>query len=79
MVALAQLPGGASLPFIQSDVLPTKTVVALDASDFASGSGDTAEFSVTDDATVVPRDDPTPITDAAGGRGTPTVSFGSKI
>ncbi len=72
-IALAALPG--AVPVILSDSVPFRRVIAIDASDFASGSADGASFEIVDDATLVAADPAVPIVDGAGALGNPTSSL----
>jgi HK97 family phage prohead protease/HK97 family phage major capsid protein len=56
--------------FIQSTTIPAAMVIAVDAADFASATGDTPEFDVSDQATIH-EEDTTPL--PIGSTGTPTV------
>ncbi|MBB3318955.1 hypothetical protein FHT77_004864 [Rhizobium sp. BK181] len=72
------VPGAAVLDIIASDSVPQKTVVAVDAADFVS-SVDDGEVRVENDATVISRDDPLPVSTGASGTdavsGSPHVSL----
>jgi len=76
---LAQLlilaPGLNAASLIAAPTLPAGHLIALDGSDFYSAESDAPEITVSEDATVVRRDDPVAITDAAGARGVPTSSL----
>lgn len=65
--------------FIQSTTIPAAMVIAVDAADFASATGDTPEFDVSDQATIHEEDTtPLPIATGAQGSGvlaTPTRSL----
>lgn len=75
--ALTLSPGLNSdqVTLISSPYLPAKTVVFLDASNFASASRDEPEITVSREPTLVMRSpDPAPIVNAAGVSGIPTTS-----
>jgi HK97 family phage prohead protease/HK97 family phage major capsid protein len=54
--------------FIQSTTIPAAMVIAVDAADFASATGDTPEFDVSDQATIH-EEDTTPLPIATGAQG----------
>jgi HK97 family phage prohead protease len=61
-----------NVTFIESATVPADTVIALDATDFVSTTGDTPEFDVSDQATLHMEDTtPLPI---VGGGGTPVTA-----
>nr|WP_062372477.1 phage major capsid protein [Rhizobium altiplani] len=60
------VPGFGAVDVIASDTVPAKTAIALDAADFVS-SVDDGEVRVETDASIVSRDDPTPVSTGASG------------
>ncbi|MDI7863959.1 phage major capsid protein [Rhizobiaceae bacterium n13] len=68
-------PGASALSIIESDSLAAGTIIAIDASDFASSTGDTPILDTLDDATLVSRSDPAPVVDEAGAVAAPTTSL----
>ncbi|WP_323130491.1 hypothetical protein [Sinorhizobium medicae] len=61
-----------NLRFIVSPTVPVNTVIAVDAADFASATGDMPEYDVSDQATIHEEDTtPLPI---VGGGGTPVTA-----
>ncbi|MGY5792097.1 phage major capsid family protein len=58
--------GFGAVDVIASDTVPAKTVIALDTADFVS-SVDDGEVRVENDATVISRDDPAPVSTGASG------------
>lgn len=69
---LGDLAGRIDVSFIVSGNVVNKTVIALDASDFVTVTGDTPEFDVSDQATLHMEDTaPLPI---VGGGGTPVTA-----
>ncbi|MDX0230257.1 phage major capsid protein [Sinorhizobium meliloti] len=69
---LAELGNRVNISFIESGAVPDMTVVALDASDFVTVTGDTPEFDVSDQATLHMEDTaPLPI---VGGGATPVTA-----
>jgi len=70
---LSLLYPGNSADIIATDVLDAGTVVALDSSDFASVT-DGGAIDITEDANVISRDDPAPISQGTSGAGADTAS-----
>lgn len=67
------VPGFGAVDVIASDIVPAKTVIAVDAADFVS-SVDDGEVRVENDATVISRDDPLPVSTGASGTDAVTAS-----
>lgn len=70
--SLVTLGGKVNVTFIESATVPDKTLIAVDATDFVSTTGDTPEFDVSDQATLHMEDTtPLPI---VGSGGTPVTA-----
>jgi hypothetical protein len=67
--ALTLAPGLSGVAIIDAPTLTAKTVIALDAADFASGEGDAPRFDLSEQATLHESDTPEPI----GTPGSPNV------
>ena len=74
-VALSQLPGTQPLPIFVTNILAAGTIIALDAADFVTATGDDVQIDVVSDAVVHQSDVPHAIVDDAGVVATPTVSL----
>jgi hypothetical protein len=61
------LPGAASLSIVETDALAAGTVVLVDASDFASCTGDDAAIDIVDDATIISDTEPLPVATGVSG------------
>jgi hypothetical protein len=64
--AFALAPGLDPADFLEAPALPTKTVIALDASDFISGEGDQPRFDLSEQ-TALHEEDTTPLPLASTG------------
>ncbi len=68
------VPGSAGLDFIVSDSVPAGTVVAIDASDFIA-TADQGGIDVAEDASLITRDDPLPVSTGVSGAASPHQSL----
>jgi HK97 family phage major capsid protein len=62
------LPGSAAIDILITDALPAGTVVAVDAADFA-GVADNGGIDVSDEASVISKTDPLPVSTGSSGAG----------
>ncbi|RDJ12870.1 phage major capsid protein [Rhizobium grahamii] len=65
--------GIGGVDIIVSDAVPAKTVICVDSADFAS-SVDSGGINVSNDATIISRDDPAPVSQGASGASADTAA-----